>query len=457
MVGSAGVRIMRVRSWPILTAAFLILLVLLLVTGLGTLQRGRRTYAELSSLQRHYQEVEGILSSIQTDIHRSGIWVRDYLLDRSELTGENTRQKLRDLRAEMPQEIDALRKLLGPAQAKPLDSLEDELDAYWNYLEPPFKWNQHEKLAMSSIFLKKIVLPRRDAVLHIADEFRKLNEANLVQQRQAIEQKEAELPRYVFRMLAMTVLIGILVAGGSVYRINALERRAEAEQERSETAERELRRLSQQLVKAQEEERKAISRELHDEVGQMLTAQRMELRNLQQLCAGCTSEALVRLEESAQTSEQALRTVRDIAMGLRPSMLDDLGLAPAIEWQARDFSRRYGIPATVQLDGELERLPDAHRTCVYRIVQEALTNCARHARAGEVRVAVHGRPDRLTITVQDDGVGFDPTVSRTRGLGLIGIEERVKQLAGSVAVFSQPGKGTTIAVDIPVAVEAVNA
>lgn len=165
----------------------------------------------------------------------------------------------------------------------------------------------------------------------------------------------------------------------------------------------------------------------------------------------------MRLEETAQTSEQALRTVRDIAMGLRPSMLDDLGLAPAIEWQARDFSRRYGIPVSVQLDGELEQLPDAHRTCVYRVVQEALTNCARHAHAGEVRIAVHGRGDRLTITVQDDGVGFSPTASRSRGLGLIGIEERVKELGGTATVFSQLGKGTTIAVDIPLLVETADA
>ncbi len=265
------------------------------------------------------------------------------------------------------------------------------------------------------------------------------------------------MPRFVFRTLAMTVLIGLVVAGGSVYRIMRLESRAEAERARIETAESELRRLSQQLVRAQEEERRAISRELHDEVGQMLTAQRMELRNLQQLCEGCHSEALVRLEETAQTSEQALRTVRDIAMGLRPSMLDDLGLAPAIEWQARDFSRRYGIPVSVQLDGDLDQLPDAHRTCVYRVIQEALTNCARHAQAGEVRIAVHGRGDRLTITVQDDGVGFDPSASRSRGLGLIGIEERVKELGGTATVFSQRGKGTTIAVDIPLFVGTANA
>lgn len=444
---------MRLRSWPILTVAFCILIALLLVTGFGTLQRARRIYGEMTTLHSGYQEVERVLSRIRTDIHLSGNLVRDYLLDRSHLTGERTRQDLRAVRAEVPRDIEALRKLMGPGQASALDSLSEELDRYWESLEPLFGWTPGQKLVLSSTFLRQIVLPRRDAVLAITREIRDLNEANLLQQRRAIEQKEEELPRFVFRTLAMTVLIGVIVAGASVFRIMRLESRAEAERARIETAETELRRLSQQLVRAQEEERRAISRELHDEVGQMLTAQRMELRNLQKLCEGCDSEALVRLEETAQTSEQALRTVRDIAMGLRPSMLDDLGLAPAIEWQARDFSRRYGIPVGVQLEGELDQLPDAHRTCVYRIVQEALTNCARHAKAGEVRIAVHGRSDRLTMTVQDDGVGFDPSGSRSRGLGLIGIEERVRELGGTATVFSQLGKGTTIAVDIPLLVE----
>jgi signal transduction histidine kinase len=448
---------MRLRSWPILTVAFCILIALLLVTGFGTLQRARRIYGEMTSLHSEYQQVERTLSQIRTDIHYSGNLVRDYLLDRSQLTGESTRQKLREVRADAPKEIEALRKLMGPGQAAALDSLSEELDKYWESFEPLFGWTPDLKLVKSSVFLRQIVLPRRDAVLDITREIRDLNEANLMQQRQAIERKEEELPRFVFRTLALTVLIGLVVAGASVYRIMLLESRAEAERTRIETAETELRRLSQQLVRAQEEERRAISRELHDEVGQMLTAQRMELRNLQQLCEGCDSEALVRLEETAQTSEQALRTVRDIAMGLRPSMLDDLGLAPAIEWQARDFSRRYGIPVSVQLDGELDELPDAHRTCVYRVIQEALTNCARHAQAREVRIAVHGRTDRLTITVQDDGVGFNPSASRSRGLGLIGIEERVKELGGTATVFSQLGKGTTIAVDIPLLVGTTNA
>jgi signal transduction histidine kinase len=136
-------------------------------------------------------------------------------------------------------------------------------------------------------------------------------------------------------------------------------------------------------------------------------------------------------------------------MGLRPSMLDDIGLGPALQWQAREFSRRSGISAVVQLDGALGGLPDDHRTCIYRVVQEALTNCVRHAGAKGIRVSVHGGSDLVNVTIQDDGIGFDPEHPVAEGLGLVGIRERVRQLGGTVAITSQAQKGTIVTVELP--------
>ncbi len=137
-------------------------------------------------------------------------------------------------------------------------------------------------------------------------------------------------------------------------------------------------------------------------------------------------------------------------------MLDDLGLGPALEWQAREFSQRYSVPVTVEAEGSsLEKLPESHRTAIYRVVQEALTNCARHAAARNIRIVVHAKPDLVVLAVQDDGIGFNPQERRGRGLGLIGIEERVHKLGGSVTIFSQPQKGTAIVAEIPFAMEAV--
>jgi len=349
--------------------------------------------------------------------------------------------------------LEDLRQIIGPEDAPKLDRLRQELDHYWDSLEPLFEWTPREKLAFSSLFLRQQVLPRRNAVLDLARELRDLNRANLQRQREQIDRKHAELPVQLGRLLGLTLLLGLIVSGVSVHRIQRLEKRTEQEWRRAEQAEQELRRLSQQLVQAQEAERKAISRELHDEVGQMLTGLRMELRHLAELRQAPEQQFRERVEEARRLSEEALRTVRDLAMGLRPSMLDDLGLAPALEWQAREFSRRFGVPVTVQLDGRLEDLPERHRTCVYRIVQEALTNCARHARATEIRLTVHGREDAIVMTIQDNGVGFDSDAAWGRGLGLLGIQERVRELGGSVSIASQPGRGTLLSAEIPLSRE----
>jgi signal transduction histidine kinase len=130
-------------------------------------------------------------------------------------------------------------------------------------------------------------------------------------------------------------------------------------------------------------------------------------------------------------------------------MLDELGLGPALRWQGREFFRRSGVPVAVQIDGDLEGLPETHRTCIYRVVQEALTNCARHAQAKNIRISAYGRRDRVHLSIQDDGVGFDPRAASSRGLGLIGIEERVRELDGKVTVISQPHKGTILEVEVP--------
>jgi len=215
-----------------------------------------------------------------------------------------------------------------------------------------------------------------------------------------------------------------------------------------ERTQSELRRLSAEHVRAQEEERKAISRELHDEVGQTMTALGIEIGNIERLGKNSGPEFLERVGEARQLAQGVLKSVRDLAMGLRPSMLDDSGLVPALRWQAREFFKHVGVPVDLQIDGPLDRLPDEVRTCVYRIVQEALTNCARHAKAGNIRVSLHGKSDGVSVAIQDDGVGFNPAAEAT-GLGIVGIEERARELGGSIKISSEELRGTLLMVEIP--------
>jgi signal transduction histidine kinase len=240
----------------------------------------------------------------------------------------------------------------------------------------------------------------------------------------------------------------VLVALTAVIRLRIVEGRTVEQKLHAEEAERQLRELSQQLVATQEEERKKLSRELHDHVGQMLTALRMELGRIDRVRGPVAAEIPAAVAECRQLVDNVVRTVRDLSLGLRPSMLDDFGLQPALEWHIRDVSRRFGLTVDLTTHGDLDTLPEPHRTCIYRVVQEALTNCVRHARATRVQVQLDRRGEALEASVSDDGSGFEQ-VSRPTGLGLRGIEERVRDLKGSVTVTTAPRGGTTIRVVLP--------
>jgi signal transduction histidine kinase len=179
----------------------------------------------------------------------------------------------------------------------------------------------------------------------------------------------------------------------------------------------------------------------------------MELGNLERIRAATGVDLGPHLDQAKKLAETTLKTTRDIAMGLRPAMLDLLGLGPALEWQAREFSRRYNTPIQLEMDGDLKDLSDRHRTYLYRIVQEGLTNCARHAQAKNIRVRLEDANGQVALTVEDDGIGFDAHAGVVYGLGLLGLTERVRELSGNIAIESQPGKGTKLAVVLPVSRE----
>jgi signal transduction histidine kinase len=141
-----------------------------------------------------------------------------------------------------------------------------------------------------------------------------------------------------------------------------------------------------------------------------------------------------------------------LALGLRPSMLDDFGLQAALEWLARDFMARSGTNVDLAIDGDFDSLPDKYRTCMYRIVQEAMTNCARHADARHIHIGVNREGDQLQVSIADDGIGVDPG-HLGRGLGLRGIEERVKELQGTLTISRGPRRGTTLIARLPLPVD----
>ena len=205
------------------------------------------------------------------------------------------------------------------------------------------------------------------------------------------------------------------------------------------------------MVDVQEEERRRLARELHDEIGQVLTAIGM---NLQVMRAAGGHAKEQRLEECLAIVNRAFLQVRNLALDLRPPMLDDLGLAAALRWLVDRQAQRDGLIAHIIVDSGEAELPFVLATACYRIVQEAMTNIARHAGAKQVWVELHQDDDEVELIVRDDGIGFAPEKS-TRpaplgtGLGLLGMQERVRLLGGRIDIKSTPGQGTAIRAYFP--------
>lgn len=252
--------------------------------------------------------------------------------------------------------------------------------------------------------------------------------------------------------LSLALASGLLLVLASMGYILRLERQTRGRYRELAHSRHELERLSASLVDAQEEERRSISRELHDEVGQSLGALLMDLARLSSNLPGDRAQILERLDHMKTVGERTVGTVRDIALLLRPSMLDDLGLAAALEWQGREVSRRSEMEVAVEAANVPDDLPGEYKICVYRLVQEALNNAVRHAQARNARVRVAAHGNGIAVEVSDDGHGFQP--ERSRGLGILGMEERVKRLGGTLTVKSAPGQGTVLTAELPLPVSA---
>ena len=438
-----------IRSAIFVALAFAGLLTLIGTAILATRSRVQAVYTELDEVNMLHRHLEGRLRRVRSDIHLSGIFVRDYLLDGSVSAAPAYREQLTALRDATTNNIAEIERSMGPMHKESIDGLRQKLEEYWAAFGPLFDWTPDEKAYRSSSFLRHEVLPRREAVLEIAQVIEEVNNANMMVQRESIAGRERELHSYLDRMLQISLLVGVLVSAATVFRIHTLEKRSERQQSRAEHAEDEMRRLSKQLVQTHEDERRVLSRELHDEVGQILTGLRMELGKLERSRKQDGDQFDEHAEECKRLVDVLIDSVRHLSMGLRPSMLDDLGLQPAIEWQARDFARRYGVPVNVKLDEQVDNIAEPHRTTLYRIVQEALTNCAKHADATQISVSIRRYAKGVRLLVQDDGVGLPSVTSSTSGLGLIGIKERIRDLNGHMTVHSTQGAGTTLEIDVP--------
>ena len=425
----------------ILIAGFGGLLLLMAFAGIDAMHLLREIQQRNDAIRRDFLNRNRLLNQIRSDVYLSGTYVRDYILEPEPQNAARHRGSLEKTRRDMDAALKSYGGMLSADETQPYGTLQRELGDYWRVLEPALQWNVEQRRGQGYEFLRDEVLPRRMAMLSIADQIADVNERQLnsgsTQVASLFTQFQVRLASTVF----VTLGLGLMLAAFSIRKILQMERE-------SVQASTELKDLSARLVEAQETERRSISRELHDEVGQSLSALLVGLSNLSAaIPPSASAELKPHVEGIRKLAESSVGMVRNITLLLRPSMLDDLGLVPALQWQARETSKRTGLHVDVAVEDVSDDLPEQYKTCVYRVVQEALNNSARHAGASTVKIIVRQGEDHLMLSIQDDGGGFQPGLHR--GLGLLGMEERVTHLGGRFELDSAPGRGTLIAISLP--------
>jgi signal transduction histidine kinase len=437
---------MRQRPGVVLIAGFGGLLLIMAAAEAGALLFLNSLRHNDSALQAGFLARNRTLERIRSDIYLSGTFVRDSLLAPEQSGARAQLATLDGLRRDSQSALSSYAAALEPEEAAPFQDLRSQIEAYWKVLDRTLEWNGEERGKYRDAFFYQELVPRRTSMLQIADRIEALNEEALRRGDVKLGDLFGRLQFGLLAMIAVTLLGGATLAAFTIYHILKLEGEVQQRLTESVLSQASLQELSARLVRAQEDERRALSRELHDEVAQAFSAVLMEAENLLDLEPA--PEVRAHLDSIRGVAGNGMNEIRNMALLLRPSMLDDFGLLPALEWQAREIGKRTGL--RVQVASEISaELPEEHKTCVYRVVQEALNNCAQHGQASAVQVCVRHQAGQILLTVQDDGCGFDP--QRVRGLGLLGMEERARHLGGAFQIDSQPGRGTLLRVTLPLA------
>lgn len=436
----------------LLFAGFGGLLLLLGFFGLSAISFLSQIKVREEKIRQDYVSRDGVLQKLRSSIYTSGTHVRDFLLDSSDARAAEDRRQFLETRLQIESEIAEYQALVPSTEREPFRELSQSLAAYLKAITPVLDWTASERHARASAFMQDELLPRRMSALSLADRIQQITESQLEASSAAVSVLLSSFRVKLLVLLVLTVLGGFALAGIALWWLLRLEHESQLRFTEVVSTQQELKRLSAELVSAQESERRRISRELHDEVGQVLSAIMLGLGNLRSaLRDRNTDEALRQLQQVEDMTQRNASVVRNISLLLRPTMLDDLGLLPALRWLAREVSRSGPMAVDLMAEPFVDDLPDEHRTCVFRIVQEAIRNAARHSGASQVRIYVEERVEEngasLRLSVQDDGKGFDP--AQERGLGILGMQERVLRLGGAFEVNSRPGRGTIITFGLP--------
>jgi signal transduction histidine kinase len=406
-----------------------------------------------AAINARYVKAQETLSSIRAQVLMASVAFRDALLDPKIGNMAGYRRQLEETYTEVDHLLRAYEAVSESADERgQFARLREEVDGYRSTMRELLAGDRSQWLAEARDLLRQRVTPRRDIVIAVSESVQALNRAAYVEQQTEISRVYRSVQEDLWRLLGLALIIGLVVAVLAVVYAGRLERRLRLQMARDLNLAHDLQDLSAKLVTVQEEERRHIARELHDEIGQALTAVKVELAYAQRSIEAATGPTTV-LRDARSITDGALHQVRDLSYLLHPVALDEFGLVSALESYIKTFGKRHEITVDLIHEGMEERLAPETEVAAYRIVQEALTNVAKHAKATECWVRISRGPDALQIVIADNGSGFDSDAPRSgdrRGLGLIGMRERASHLQGTVAVESAHGRGARVIIELPV-------
>lgn len=428
-------------SW-LLWLGFGGLLCLLAFAGLYGLSTVQSIETRNEQIRTNYLHRDRLLQQVRADLYVSGTYIRDLLLEADAGQAQLDRLAFWKSCHQIESNCKEYARLLGPDPRASFDRFTVQRDRYFEQLQPTLAWTAEQRQVRGISFMKDVLLPERASVVQSADQLSLANAHQLEGGSREVTDLFRQFDSHLVFFTVGSLLVGAFLAAFTAWRILHLEGLAQQQLH-------ELQDLSSRLVQFQESERRAIARELHDEVGQSVSGLLLGIGNVAAtLSPQQDVSALTQLEDLRHLAERTVASVRNLSLLLRPSMLDDLGLVPALQWQAREVSRTANIAVQVTADPLAEEeVTEETKTCIYRIVQEALNNVTRHARATAVDIHLSRCVNRtLNLQIKDNGRGFAP---REKGLGILGMEERVRHLHGTFQIRSEPGRGTTLSVHLP--------
>lgn len=449
-----GIVLARPTIRVALALGFGVSLGLWVFTGYTSTSGLARSERETAALTARYLRAQDRLSTVRTQVLLSSMFVRDALLDPELVAVPDHRERLEQAHAAMKAALDAYEPLLDSlAERAEIARLREAVREFQDVTAQVLAADAAAADPGVRRVLHELLVPRREAAIRVSEQVQTLNRTAYIQHQVATASIARAAQERSWRLLGLGLAASLAVALVATLYASRLERRLVDQLRENGRQAQDLQRLSSQLILAHEEERRHIARELHDEVGQVLTAVNVELSRAQWALEARGGPSFL-LEDAQRVTHGALRAVRDLSQLLRPVLLDDLGLAAALENLIGELARRHGLAVSCTATGLDGRLDPALEVAAYRIVQEALTNAVRHARAASCEVRVARMDGVLQIEVRDDGIGFDVESAMhgegRQGVGLVGMRERAELLRGRVSVESAVGRGTVVRAVLPV-------